>query len=216
MKLNHDELMLARKTESWETLWLQAVPLARLTVRRLKEHGTLDPSYLNEDLLQDALLAAGEAIRSWDPRKGRFSTWVMAYTRGTLLKKVASAATGMVGGRDNGYFVTSMHGWQDTSNALELDESTEFGAEATLAYEEPPEGFRDPCEEVVLMQEKEQLAQLLQRLPQKYSEMLSCVYGIDGLAETQEEYSKRKGIPLRTVKWQLSRGLQALAFAFKE
>ncbi len=211
MTLTKEQLVAARAAQDWTTLWEAAIPLAKLTVRRLMEYGDLDPAHSTSDLMQDALLAAGEAVRLWEPEKGAFSTWIPAYAKRRILNSIQAAATGMVGGRQNGLFTVSMHGEPRVENPFRQDENRDSGIEACLVYEENPEGLRDPSVEAEVLDFVQLVRQMLESLEPEEAEMLKCLFGIGGLTETRESYAKHEGIPLRSLERKLAETLKKLA-----
>jgi RNA polymerase sigma factor (sigma-70 family) len=64
-----------------QTLWEAAVPLVRYVVKRLDVYGPHD----REDLIAEGTLAAGVAIRAWNPIDVAFSTWVCNCVRNRLI-----------------------------------------------------------------------------------------------------------------------------------
>lgn len=86
-RLTEDDLKIARAIEDWNTLWLAAEPLIKFAMSELRCG--------DEDALQEARLAAGAAVRSWDPLKGSFSTHVISCARGTILKWLNSDNRGI-------------------------------------------------------------------------------------------------------------------------
>jgi RNA polymerase sigma factor (sigma-70 family) len=206
-RLSHAELVAARTRQDWDLLWEQAIPLAKLAVRRLMEEGLLDPYHSREDLMQDAMLAAGMAVRKWQPEKGAFSTWVMVRVRGAALDSITAAATGMVGGRRSGVTVVSMHGEGHTSYAENEEEDAEFA----LEYPVVPEGLGDPAEEASNLQTHSHVEALIGSLPEKDADMLKRIYGLGFPKETIAQYAARERLALRTVKYRLANALSYFA-----
>lgn len=205
-RLSHAELAAARQRQDWGLLWEQAIPLAKLAVRRLMEKGSLAPGQSTEDLMQDALLAAGLAVRKWQPEKGAFSTWVMARARGQVLDSLAACNSGMIGGRRSGLPVVSMHG--EGSTAYEGEDDAEDAAE--LQYEHTPEGLGDPLEEAARVEAGEQALLRLASLPADAEELVASLYGVGRTKETVEQFARRKRLAIRTVKYRLADALSAL------
>lgn len=210
MNLTKDDLKAAHVRQDWSTLWLAAIPLAKLSLKRLMEQGRLDPVHIGGDLLQDALLAAGEAVRLWQPDKGAFSTWVMAYIRRRALNSIQAASTGMVGGRQHGPLVASLHGVHREDTLFHEDETQDSGVEALLTYEDPPQGLRDPAEEAGALQAQEWVAAALDALDADDIELVSSLYGIGLARQTLREYATRRGRRLGGVYVQLKRVLNSL------
>lgn len=98
-RLSADELRAARKAQDWKTLWEQAIPLVKFTMSSFIRGG-MDPKYRFEDALQSAYLAVGQAVRTWDPGTGEFSTWIMFRAQGAIVNYINKEQSGVVGGRD--------------------------------------------------------------------------------------------------------------------
>lgn len=95
-QLRADELRAAKADEDYKLLWAQALPLVKYALRKLQSRGIR----LTDDLLQDCNLAAGQAVRRWNPNKGEFATWIIARVRGAAWNHQRRERSGMVGGRD--------------------------------------------------------------------------------------------------------------------
>lgn len=194
MKLTKAELLAAHVRRDWQTLWTAAIPAAKYAVWRMLRKGHLHTSRVEEDVTQDALLAAGQAVRLWNPAKGALSTWVVTYVQQKLLNGMRTARADMVGGRESGLPVVSMH-----------EEEIEF------AYDDPPEGFNTPEKEVEKQQAAERVAAVLKGMPDDSAELVKCLYGIGQRREGWAQYAARKGISLRTVATRRSKTLRALS-----
>lgn len=60
----------------------------------------MDRKHCTDDTLQEASLAAGKAVRTWDPAKGEFSTWIITKATSAIRDHVRRERSGPVGGRD--------------------------------------------------------------------------------------------------------------------
>lgn len=90
-RLTDAQLETARALEDYETLWLAADPIVKFA---MAERNCGD-----EDALQEGRLAAGLAIRSWDPAKGAFSTHIANAALGAITNWLNQEATGGIGSR---------------------------------------------------------------------------------------------------------------------
>lgn len=90
-RLTDEQLQTARALEDWDTLWLAADPWIKFAMSELRCG--------DEDALQEARLAAGQAVRSWDPAVVAFSTHVNTYARGAILNWLQAQQTAGVGSR---------------------------------------------------------------------------------------------------------------------
>lgn len=99
-RLNADELRAAQVAQDWRSLWEQALPLVKFAVNRFAMRG-VDRALCSDDMIQDGNIAAGKAVRSWNPDKGEFSTWILARVEGAIRNHLQRTLSGMVGGRDS-------------------------------------------------------------------------------------------------------------------
>ncbi len=90
-RLTAEQLIKAHALQHWNTLWLAAEPLVKFAMAEL---GCGD-----DDAWQTGRLAAGGAIRTWNPARGAFSTHIATQVRGALLKWLNEQRTGGVGSR---------------------------------------------------------------------------------------------------------------------
>ena len=88
-RLTDAELRIALDRQDWNTLWFAAEPWIRFAMAEL---GCGD-----EDALQEGRLAAGLAVRSWDPDRHAFSTHITSRVRFALLKYFGENTTGGIG-----------------------------------------------------------------------------------------------------------------------
>lgn len=90
-RLTDDQLKIAHALEDWDALWLAAEPLVKFAMSELRCG--------DEDALQEARVAAGTAVRSWNPVKGAFSTHVTTYARQAILDWLRGEAGRGIGSR---------------------------------------------------------------------------------------------------------------------
>lgn len=101
MKLmNAEELRAAHAAQNWRVLWEQTIYIVKHAVTRLLQAGQLAPERASDDLLQEGHMAAGKAVKTWNPDLGMFSTWISHAVRGAMLDHLRREASGMIGGRD--------------------------------------------------------------------------------------------------------------------
>lgn len=68
-------------------LWVDACKLVLYAYRAQRAQGMLPYTRLDDmDMIQEANLAAGRALESWDPCKGKLSTWLWPHIRFALLR----------------------------------------------------------------------------------------------------------------------------------
>lgn len=194
-----EELVQLFDKKDWNTLWKIVTPMVKHAVKRCMQEG-LDPYYVRDDLMQEAYLAAWEALPRWNAFEAGLQTWVHEKVRSAVLNANTRAITGMVGGRDNGAFVVSMHGESPDDDGSDDEQSITSGTEASLTYKDPPEGFGDPSEEV-----DDLLEDLLSRVPLDDRDMVRRLCGIGVEPETQEQYASVDGTTVGAVKMRLYR-----------
>jgi|ADGO01.1.fsa_nt_gi hypothetical protein len=75
-KLTHAELAAAQERGDWDLLWAQAMPLVKMVVGRMGRNGSVRSEDADDDLLQQGMLIAGDAMRAWRPLECAFSTHI--------------------------------------------------------------------------------------------------------------------------------------------
>jgi RNA polymerase sigma factor (sigma-70 family) len=130
-----DELAAAHDAQDWNALWLAAIPLVKFTIKRMIQHGEIDPSrWADGDLKQEGLLHAGRAVRSWNTLEGAFSTWVTTQVRGNLLNYTGKDSRGGFGGEGGAPFLVS--GQEEVWIDNEPDDEPDAVKQDMLAYAE--------------------------------------------------------------------------------
>lgn len=178
-RLTHEELAQAHDRGDWDTLWKHAIPLTYFAVRRLVETGKVRSEFASDDMVQEGLLAAGQAVRTWDPLLGAFSTWVMPRVAGALMNHICAEAGGMVGSR------------AQRSEVVEFDDAVPADTDSPFPS---PEAFAA----------QEQLAQDVAtalaacRDPEDEA-ILRAVYGIGVPEQSVAEYAREKGMSVRSA-----------------
>ncbi len=140
-RLTDEQLKTARALEDYETLWLQADPWIKFAMAELRCG--------DEDAFQEARLAVGSALRSWDPEKGTYGTYVTNCAHQAILDWLRSQNTHGIGSRRQAAegappMVVSLDdpaetAWHETDDGdrathldrltgEDLDDSTEFEA----------------------------------------------------------------------------------------
>lgn len=185
--------------KDWATLWKIVTPMVKHAVRRCMQEG-LDPFYVRDDLMQEAYAAAWEALPRWNPRLAGLQTWVRENVRIAVTDTNRRERSGMIGGRDSGPLVVSMHGETPEEDGGDDEQGVLSGPEASMVYKDPPEGFGDPSEEA-----DDLLEDLLSQVPQEDRDMVRRLCGIGVPVETQEEYARRIGITRDAVAKRLER-----------
>lgn len=198
-KYSTEELVQLFDAKDWKTLWKIMQPMVKHAVKRCMQEG-LDPFYVRDDLMQEAYLAAWESLPRWNAFEAGLQTWVSENVRGAMLKANARESSGMIGGRDNGVRIVSLHGKASREDLSSDDAQRASRApELTAAYQNPPEGFGDPSDEA-----DDTVEDLLSQVPEEDRDMVRRLCGIGVPAETQEEYAAAEEISVRTVKQRLA------------
>lgn len=198
MKKRYTNAELARlvDTRNWAALWPIVESMVKHEVKRCMQDG-LDPFYVRDDLMQEAYLAAWQALPTWRPFESVLRKWVGVKVRSAVLNANIAVSNGMIGGRDSGLDVVSMHAETvDGGDGGDDEQGSLSGPEASIVYEKPPEGFEDPAEQP----EHEELLELV---PAKDRDMVRRLCGLGVPAETQEEYAMIEGIPRPTIATRL-------------
>jgi DNA-directed RNA polymerase specialized sigma24 family protein len=193
-KYTNSELAQLYDKKDWAALWKIMTPMIKHAVRRCMREG-FDPHFVREDLMQEAYLAAWKALPSWNAFEGGLMRWLEENVCGAILKANAREASGMVGGRDAHVVVVSMHGDTPEADHVGSNDEQELSdsIEASLAYEDPPEGLWDPADERLYGEQD------LAAIPPKYRDMVRRLAGIGVPQETQAGYAVLEGIRQQSV-----------------
>lgn len=181
--------------KDWKTLWRIVVPMVKHEVRCCMQRG-LDPFYVRDDLMQEAYLAAWQALPTWNAFESGLRKWVGVKVRSAVLNANATAASGMVGSRNTGTIVVSMHGETTEEDGSDDEQGGQRGPEARMVYEDTPEGFGNPDIDI-------DTGRLLSHVPKEDRDMVRRLCGLGVPAETQEEYAVAEHCAVITVKKRL-------------
>lgn len=210
-----EELAGAKARSDFETLWQATIPLVKMQYGRMVKAGTVPGE---GEWLQEAYLIAGEAMRTWDPEKGAYSTFLLSHVKQTLARRVrADSRVGITGAHDAQIRVI---GIGDVRPGVSPDDETEDDGtfNAVLSYgglverdrrpdfSDIPEGLGDPADEAVRLEHQARLTAALACLPPEEREALIATQ-----TESQPAYAERTGIPLRTVKRRCARARNSVA-----
>lgn len=205
-QMTHEDLSYEHALGNFEALHPEALGYVNLTLKRMIERGLMGQDQINDELVQEARLAALEACRSWQPFISTLGSWVEVKIRSTVQDHLRYAASGQIGGRDSGYPVLS------ENTPLEQVEPDDPATLAdSLSYtpvrrrhaphgEEAPEGLGNPEDEAARLQEQEIARRLVGTLTPDEQDLVRALFGIDCPQESQLEYARRQQLPLRTVE----------------
>jgi len=192
--LTHEDLAAEHALGNFEALHPTALGYVNLTLKRMIARGLMAQEQINEDLVQEANIAALESCRSWVPWQSTLGSWAEVCVRGAMQDFLTARGTGMIGGRRSGYATIS------TSTPLDQedpDDPATIGE--ALEYADPPEGLGNPFDEAVRLEEVATARRLVATLDPEDRELVRAVYGFAGLPESQAEYAKRKKVHRVTV-----------------
>jgi RNA polymerase sigma factor (sigma-70 family) len=193
--MTSDQQRAAHTRQDWRALWLDGLPLVRFTLTRMRANGEL-LSPVDDDLLQEGYLAAGEAVRLWQPPLGAFSTFLVSWIRGRLLTYLNKAGSSFSG---------------RAVVAGPLPDETVDGPGTSYAYTaSEPEGYADPLEETEATQRTAHLRYALGLLSATDRQLLVNLFGLDGDRWTAENYRRAYRLPLATVNWRKRQALKKL------
>lgn len=199
-----EELAAAKARSDFETLWRAAIPLVKMQYGRMVKAGIVPGE---EEWLQEMMLIAGEAMRTWDPEKGAYSTYIISHVRTGIRNSMERA---------NRCGITAAHGvpvtvvgTSDVRPGVSPDDETEDDGtfNAVLSYgglverdrrpdfSDIPEGLGDPADEAVRLEQQARLTAALACLPPEEREALVATQ-----TETQQAYARRLGVPRTTVQ----------------
>lgn len=223
-RLSHVELAAAQERADWPLLWRQALPLVKLAVARMRN--TVRSEDVDDDLLQQGMLIAGEAMRSWRPIECAFSTHITTRVRSDLLNYATERGGGGVGSYKQKPVILSL--FDERPGGSKQDDADEEDADSTfdgaLTYSgvvlpsgqldgegHTPDGYRDPSEEADVAAQLAVRA-ALQHLTEEEQDIVCCVYGVGGgRTQTLREYAAARDIPLRTAERRMATAKKILA-----
>jgi DNA-directed RNA polymerase specialized sigma24 family protein len=216
-KFTHAELAAAQQRGDWALLWQQAMPLVKLTVGRMLKSKERDED-VADDMIQQGMLIAGEAMRAWKPMECAFSTWIGNRVRDDLLVHAGVQANNGVGSHMQKPVILSLGDERpDARSDGDAEDSEDDGTfEAALTYAGVvmpggqhdgdgyvPQGFGDPSEEADVGREAA-LRAALQHLTSEELELVNNVFGLGGgHMQTLAEYADARGIPYITARRRL-------------
>ncbi|HKU13523.1 MAG TPA: hypothetical protein VJQ52_03955 [Steroidobacteraceae bacterium] len=232
-KFTHAELAAAQERGDWDLLWQQAMPLVKLVVGRMGRSGAVrnsaaKPGTRDDDLLQQGMLIAGEAMRQWKPLECAFTTHIGNAVRWKLYEFLGRRHNHGIGSHVQRPAVFNTSDSRDGLygfNSVDYDEGDEDddgSFEAALTYAGvirpngqydgcgyTPEGFGDPSEEAD--KHEQQVRAALQHLTDGERRAICAIYGIGEPACAPSEYAAKVGVSESTLKRTLSNAKAILA-----
>lgn len=175
-------------------MWQAGVPLVRFALSRMRQAGELHGPP-DEDVLQEAFLGLGEALRRWQPANGALGSYVVPCIRGHVLKWLNNEANHRIGSDRQ----------RPVVYVLPADGFDALVADGTL------DGNPDPLDAVAREQQHRRLTFAFGLLPVEDQALLSHLYGLSGLTRlTGDRYAAKAGVAPRTVKYHKRQALDRL------
>lgn len=227
-RLTHAELAAAQERQDWTVLWEQALPLVKLVVGRMARSAS---ERAGDDTLQEGMLIAGEAMRTWKPLECAYSTHVCNRVRWDLLRARSEDHNAGIGSYKQRPAVFSladsrdgMFGFGANPEGDQGEDEDDGTFDAGLTYDGvrrpsgqydgggfTPEGFGDPADEADRQRTEERLRGAVDHLPSRMRGVVVAVMGLDGSPpETLRAYSERTGVARSTAWNVLSRATKTL------
>jgi hypothetical protein len=193
--MNEKELLAAREAEDWNALWSEAIPRVWYMARELKHEK-------NKDLIAAGTLAAGEAVRTWDPAKGTFTTHINFRVRRAMLDHLRLRAMGDIGfprpRPEQKIQVLSVN----PPDFEVLSESPgDWKPELTYGDAvEIPGGYGDPGEALQRSTATDDVQAILSYNDEETGRLLRALYGVGEPEVATPEYAARTGLGERRVR----------------
>jgi RNA polymerase sigma factor (sigma-70 family) len=215
MRLTTNELALARDAEDWSTLWTAAIPWVKFVISSMGRQGLISWPHarrarkeLRKEVLQEGSLAAGGAIRNWDPDIAAFSTYICLRVRGDLInylneQKAQGLGTRWLAETDQDVELVTIHA------DPEEDEDGEEIAPYEPTYADTghvPEDLADPETELERQAQPAGLRGLLARLAPEDAANLRDFYGISISTDAEQAPSE----PTSIRDWAARKGLSRM------
>jgi len=191
MKLTQDELVALSDAKDWKRMWEEAIPLVKFAVKRITRARNVAGHHVTDDMIQEAMEAAGAAVRTWSPLYGSFSSWIVTAAKQAVRDHIRSEASGMVGGQRAQAVFKNIDG-------LELSEGA-------------PHEFRDPAEQIDEDIAREAVSNI--RHPDERG-AVRAYFGIGQPEQSMADYAKSVGVHRDTATLWLRLGLKNIRQKF--
>lgn len=188
-----------------ELEWRECARLAQFAVTKLRAKLHLSPEEV-EDLASEGTIAAVGALRTWQPEKGKKSTWLLRRVNGEILdtlKKLRYA--GLTGVLKEGVSVVT------ASFLASDDEDSEEGATSAPALEW--ETVLGTTEDFDSNAEALAIAIAVEQLPKGDRELIEGYYGLSGIGQTRSlrQLGREYGLSGEGVRLRINRILSDLS-----
>lgn len=193
-----------------EELWKQAQFVVLFVYNRMVRAGRLPTAKQDIDAIQEANLAAGEALRRWDPSRGTLATWLVPTIRGVLLNYANTHRNGGIGSKHTSPILEGLDeivASEEILGPLEDNPGVEgvehITREESLVY---PEGEVFPSPEPET--DRAHLYERVLAMPEQYREPMLAHYW-DGLPIGA--IAAQMGVSTETIRRHLRSGEEWLA-----
>lgn len=202
-RLTDDQLKAASAAADWNTLWLEADPWIKFTMSEL--------NCGDDDAYQEAQLATGKAVRTWDPQIASFGTHIVNQVRGALLNWINGQNNAGVGSRWQAaeampVEVISLNDPADAPGTVEEDDDVPATHLDRLTYE----ALDDSTEfekALLTLEPTEEIKRALTFLPTDESKFFREVMNAGGT----RAFHRATGMPQKTVSDHMVRITQKLS-----
>lgn len=147
-----------------------------------------------EDVIQEGVLGALEAVERWAPEHGKFSTHVLNAAHGHMLRYLDRESMGGIGSDWSGSTPLARYGELDTTDIDALTATPEAIGERQT-YIDPPEGFDNPAVEA----DRASIISRLASLPPQERRLICALYGIGVPQQTAVAIEAETGISRREI-----------------
>ena len=166
------------------------------------------------DCIQEGRLAALASLPRWQPSRSELATFLYRRVRGAVIDYRAKQSNGGLGGKHVSVQLVSL---QDEVPGLEDFDGEPLAYEDVVAYSVPPEGFRDPLDELIGAEDAEaptpdeRVALLMSGLTKEEEQLLHREYGLSNTPTmTQQQLAAEAGISHQALRMRIVRTLRKM------
>lgn len=199
MTSRSSQILPAAERERWQELRR----IVDYAVRRYTKRAFISPSEA-EDMRQDGYIAACKAVQSFDPTKGKLSTWVMKRVNGELIDSLAKLRSSGITGADKPERIS-----------FDAALGTDDGEESDIPGASAPESLAladillDPSQDSASSGTSYKTANdVLECMDSTDRTLIREYYGLDGTPHTYEQLGAQYGLAPKSVRYRLLRALE--------
>lgn len=202
MKMTHAQLAELHDAQDWAALWKQGLPAVGTALGDLLKSGSIGREDIDDDLLQEAALAAGEAIRSWSPLERKFYAHVALGAKRAIVDLCLIRLTGGIGSEwtAKGGRQPAAHVSFHTENDTEADGEGVTYLQDNFTYADDPDGapgeLGDPGLELQRQTAQQAATTLISTLSSEDAALIRAVVYDE---TTFRDYAKLVGRPVRNL-----------------